>query len=79
MCVLLFISYYSLDLSRCQKITSRRNTVVLERRNCVGQYDLTVDIDSEFGFHLPLQLTKNEALEAMSVAKVSSRFLSLRN
>ena len=59
-----------LILTLSQKIVTSEDAVVLERRSLVGHYTFTAGIDYGFGLHLPLQLTKNEALATMSVAKV---------
>ncbi|RJE25382.1 hypothetical protein PHISCL_02273 [Aspergillus sclerotialis] len=52
-----------------QTIDSCGDCVVLEGRNTVGLYNFTADIYYGSEFHLPLRLTKVEALAATSVAK----------
>ncbi|KAL4802475.1 hypothetical protein BDV18DRAFT_146794 [Aspergillus unguis] len=50
--------------------TTDRCAVVLEDMDAIERYSFTADIYCDFDFHLPLQLTKDEASEAMFVAKL---------
>ncbi|KAL6232556.1 hypothetical protein BDW75DRAFT_217505 [Aspergillus navahoensis] len=53
-----------------QEINNGNYKVTLQLRRLVGQFILSADVVFEFGFSLPLLLSKSEAAEMMSVAKI---------
>lgn len=57
-------------LTRSQRISSCGDSIVLERKSRIGVYSFTADVHYGIEFHLPLQLTENEASATISVAKV---------
>lgn len=52
-------------------ISHDRNRVVLTQTSLVGFYRFAVDLRYDFGLHVPLLFTEDEACRTLSVAKVS--------